>query len=179
MYMFQSVLRIRIRDPVPIWPKIRIRDEHFGSYFRELRNNFLGYSNSLMQMRIRIRDPTIFLTRNAGFGMEKIQIRNKHPGSATLVSLLPFVRISHQVYCIPIIKVRTLPCLAGTCWTSLDPASSTRTLPPAGSSLSSTWGTGADTPFSSPSSTSLKVRPISSQDGVNFILNQEAHSSMD
>jgi hypothetical protein len=47
------VLRIRIRDPVHFYPlnpgygmgekiKIRIRDEHPGSYFRELRNNFLG-----------------------------------------------------------------------------------------------------------------------------------------
>jgi hypothetical protein len=35
--------------------RIRIRDEQPGSYFRELRNNFLGfkYFNSLM----RIRDP--------------------------------------------------------------------------------------------------------------------------
>ncbi len=40
MYMFQSVLRIRIRDPVPIWPKIRIQDEHFGLNFRELRKKF-------------------------------------------------------------------------------------------------------------------------------------------
>ncbi len=47
----KKVLRIRIRDPVhflqlePIRPwvkknKFRIRDEHPGSYFRELRNNF-------------------------------------------------------------------------------------------------------------------------------------------
>ncbi len=36
--------------------KIRIRDEHPGSYFRELRNNFSGkntYLNSLMRIRIR------------------------------------------------------------------------------------------------------------------------------
>jgi hypothetical protein len=33
-----------VRDPGWIKKiKIRIRDEHPGSYFRELRNNFLGY----------------------------------------------------------------------------------------------------------------------------------------
>ncbi len=38
--------------------KIRIRDEYAGTYFRELRNNFLGYKclNSLM----RIPDPEYF-----------------------------------------------------------------------------------------------------------------------
>jgi hypothetical protein len=48
--MFYTVLRIRIRDPVPFRPldpesgmgknQDLDRDEHFGSYFRELRNNF-------------------------------------------------------------------------------------------------------------------------------------------
>jgi hypothetical protein len=43
---------LRIRDPLPFFGpldpgwvkkiKIRISDEHPGSYFRELRNNFLG-----------------------------------------------------------------------------------------------------------------------------------------
>jgi hypothetical protein len=37
----------------------------------------------------RFRDPGIFLTLDPGLGMEKIQIRDKHPGSATL--LLYFV----------------------------------------------------------------------------------------
>ncbi len=43
---------------------IRIRDEHFGSHFRELRHIFfrLKYLNSL----IRIRDPGIFLTLDPG-----------------------------------------------------------------------------------------------------------------
>jgi hypothetical protein len=36
-------------------------------------------------MRIRIRDPGIFLTLDLGSGMEKIQIRNKYHESATLV----------------------------------------------------------------------------------------------
>ncbi len=39
-----------IRDGWKI--KIRIRDKHFGSYFQELWNNFLGL-NSLIRMRIR------------------------------------------------------------------------------------------------------------------------------
>jgi hypothetical protein len=38
-------------------------------------------------MLIRIRDPGIFLTLDPGFGMGKNQIRDKHPGSATLVVL--------------------------------------------------------------------------------------------
>jgi hypothetical protein len=54
--------------------KIRVRDEQPRSYFRELRNHFLGlkYLNSLM----RIRDP----------GWKKFEsgILDKHPGSATL-----------------------------------------------------------------------------------------------
>jgi hypothetical protein len=54
-----------------------------GSYVLELRNHFLGflglkYLNSLMRIRDRDRsDP--------GSGMEKSRIRDKHPGSATLV----------------------------------------------------------------------------------------------
>jgi hypothetical protein len=50
------------------------------SYYRELRNHFFGlkYLNSLM----RIRDPG---WEKIGSGMEKIRIRDKHPGSATLV----------------------------------------------------------------------------------------------
>ncbi len=74
LYRIQ-VLGIRIRDPVPFWPldlgsgigkKIRIRDEQFGSYFRELRNNLLGKNIQLLW---------------CGSGMEKIRIRDKHPGS--------------------------------------------------------------------------------------------------
>jgi hypothetical protein len=67
----ETVLRIRIRNPVPFDPlirdpggmdkkiKIRLRDEHPGSYFRELSNRNLF-------------DP--------GSG-----IRDKHPVSATLI----------------------------------------------------------------------------------------------
>ncbi len=53
-----SSVRIRNRDPVPFWPLgkisgIRIRDEQPGSYFRELRSNFLGLNNLNSLMRIR------------------------------------------------------------------------------------------------------------------------------
>ena len=105
-----AVLRIRIRDPDPgsgirdpglgafLTPGsgIRdgrksasgsgIRDKQPGSYFLELRNHFfaflgLKYLNSLM----RIRDPG---WRQFGSGMEKSRIRDKHPGSATLICSL-------------------------------------------------------------------------------------------
>jgi hypothetical protein len=67
---------------------IRIRYEHPRSYFRELRNNFVGkkYLNSLM----RIRNPGsgIFLTRDPGW---KTRIRDKHPRSATTVRKIRFI----------------------------------------------------------------------------------------
>jgi hypothetical protein len=62
-------------------------DEQPGSYFLELRNHFLGlkHLNSLMRIRdpgsgmetVRIRDPR---WKIVGSG-----IRDKHPGSATLL----------------------------------------------------------------------------------------------
>ncbi len=61
---------------------IRIRDEQPGSYFREL---FFGlqYVKSLM----RIRDPGKIGSgiRGSGSEMCKIWIRDKHPGSATML----------------------------------------------------------------------------------------------
>jgi hypothetical protein len=48
----------------------------------------LKYFNSLM--RIRVQDGK---NSDAGSGMEKIRIRDKHPGSATL----PYTR-NHKVY---------------------------------------------------------------------------------
>jgi hypothetical protein len=44
-------------------------------------------------MRIRIRDPEILLTLDLGSEMEKIRIRDKHPGSATLVPVPSFYRM--------------------------------------------------------------------------------------
>jgi hypothetical protein len=85
---YRTVLRIRIRDPGSgafLTPGSGIRDEQPGSYFRELRNKFLGlkYLNSF----IRIRDTG---WKNFGSGMEKFRfgIRDNHPGSATLLSYL-------------------------------------------------------------------------------------------
>jgi hypothetical protein len=68
-----------------------IRNEQPGSYFLELRNQFFGlkYFNSLM----RIRDEK---NSDPGSGMEKSRIRNpeKHPGSATLVSVIEEIYFS-------------------------------------------------------------------------------------
>jgi hypothetical protein len=62
---------------------IRNRDEHPGSYFRELRKIF-----GLNILKFFDADPDpgfgIFLTLGPGSGTEKIRIRDKHPGSATL-----------------------------------------------------------------------------------------------
>jgi hypothetical protein len=41
-------------------------------------------------MLFRIRDPGIFLTLNPGSGIGKIRIRDKHPGSATLLTSLRY-----------------------------------------------------------------------------------------
>jgi hypothetical protein len=65
--------------------KIRIRDKHPRSLFREFRNNFLGLKTDTDL------DP--------GYGMEKSisGIRHKQPGSATLNEFLPDVKIPHGV----------------------------------------------------------------------------------
>ncbi len=56
-------LTISVADPDPGWVKIRIRirDEQPGSYFRELRNNFLG---------VKILNS---FDADPGFGMEKFR----------------------------------------------------------------------------------------------------------
>jgi hypothetical protein len=75
------MLRIRIRDPVPLYtldPGSRMgknQDPDPGSE-SGMNNPGLIYFNSLM----RIRDRKKF-----GSGMEKIRIRDKHPGSSTLL----------------------------------------------------------------------------------------------
>jgi hypothetical protein len=78
------LIYINVADPDPGWVEvsIRIRDEQPGSYFIELGNHFFGskHLNSLM----RIRDEQI------GSGMEKSRIRDKHPGSATLIYIYKF-----------------------------------------------------------------------------------------
>ncbi len=72
-----------------------IRDEQPGSYFLELKNHFcafLGvkYVNSLM--RIRDGDSSDPGWKKVGSG-----IRNKHPGSATLLKFLGS-EYSHKLY---------------------------------------------------------------------------------
>jgi hypothetical protein len=77
---------IRMRDPG--WKKIRIRDEHPRSFFRELRNNFLG--SKILKFFDADPDPGsgMFLTPDPGSGREKFgsRIWEKHPESATLNS---------------------------------------------------------------------------------------------
>jgi hypothetical protein len=50
-----------------------------------------------MLMRIRILDPEIFLTLDLGSEMEKIRIRDKHPGPATLPGSPPFYPLFYLV----------------------------------------------------------------------------------
>jgi hypothetical protein len=63
-------------------PGSGIQDEQPGSYFLELKKTFFGlkYFNSLLW----IRDPE---WKKFGSWMEKIRIRDEHPGSAALVKL--------------------------------------------------------------------------------------------
>ncbi len=90
---FSAVLLIRIRDPVPFWPLdpwsgmgktsrsgsvIRNRDEHFGSYFRELRNNFLSLNTSILWCGSFW--PGIREEKNSDLGST-----DKHPKSAKLL----------------------------------------------------------------------------------------------
>jgi aminoglycoside/choline kinase family phosphotransferase len=59
--------------------KIRIRDEHPGSYFRELKTIFWV---KILEFFDADADPGIFLTLDLGW--KKIRIRDNHPSSATL-----------------------------------------------------------------------------------------------
>jgi hypothetical protein len=54
-----------------------IRDEQPGSYFLELRNHFFVF------FWVKILK---FCDADPGSGMEKSRIRDKHPGSATLLT---------------------------------------------------------------------------------------------
>ncbi len=85
----QSVLRIRIRDPMPFRPLIQdpgwVKKSGSGSgmnnpdHISDSLETIFGLKclNSLM----RIRDPR---WKKFGSGMEKIRIRDNHSGSATL-----------------------------------------------------------------------------------------------
>ncbi len=92
------------RDLVPFWSLypgswmgkkirsgsgIRIREEHPGSYFRELRNHFWGYKYLNSLMRIQIRDQESFWS-----WIRDVKIRIQDPGLTS--------RIRNTVqYCIP------------------------------------------------------------------------------
>ncbi len=79
-----------------------IRDEHSGSYFRELINNYFGLIILILKsfMWIWIRDPKSFWPwiRDGN-----IRIRDKHPGSATMVMnnrvFLSFFRFYRTLSC--------------------------------------------------------------------------------
>jgi hypothetical protein len=58
----------------------KIRDEHPGSYFRELRNNFWVKINLNSLMRIRIR---YLLDPGSGIQDEKIRIQDAGSGIIT------------------------------------------------------------------------------------------------
>jgi hypothetical protein len=69
-----------------------IRDEQPGSYFSELRNHFFGFFG------VKILK---FFDEDPGSGMEKSQIRDKHPVSATLgkgVMILSILYSSLKLY---------------------------------------------------------------------------------
>ncbi len=69
---------IRIRDPDPGLTTRIIFPRAYKQFFG------LKHLNSLMRMRMRIRDPESF---DPGSGIQKFRsgIRDKHPGSATLL----------------------------------------------------------------------------------------------
>ncbi len=68
--------------------KIRIRDKHSGSYFRELSKNFLGLK--ILNFALRIQDPVLFWHLDPGWEKPGSGILDKHPGSATLVLFIGF-----------------------------------------------------------------------------------------
>ncbi len=66
-----------------------IRDEQPGSYFLELRNRFFA----LFGVKI-----LKFFDEDPGSGMEKSRIRDKHPGSATLIALHHLILHTYAVH---------------------------------------------------------------------------------
>ncbi len=84
----QSVFRIRIRDPVPFWPGVSNQDSDprsgmkFPNHISETLETIFG----LKKLKFFDADQGsgIFLFRDG-----KIWIRDKHPGSATLLTIPP------------------------------------------------------------------------------------------
>jgi hypothetical protein len=89
-----------IRDPG--WEKvsIRIRDEQPGSYFLELRNNFFAFF-WVKIVKFFDEDPGsgMEIVRS---GMEKSRIRDKHPGSATLLVWKKEIPIQYVLLNLPV-----------------------------------------------------------------------------
>jgi len=69
--------------------KIRTRDEHPVSNFREFRINFWGFK--ILKFFHADLDLGIFLTLDPGWKKFGFGIRDKHPGSATLVTTVPYL----------------------------------------------------------------------------------------
>ncbi len=73
IYQILSVLRIRIRDQVPFWlPDLGSGMSKSSGFGTRIRKN---------KFWVKILH---FFDADPGYGMEKIRIRDKHPGSATL-----------------------------------------------------------------------------------------------
>jgi hypothetical protein len=68
--------------------RIRIRDEQPEAYFRVLKKLF--FENKILKFGSVIRDGKSSdpVWKKFGSGIEKIRIRDKHPGFATLIVLL-------------------------------------------------------------------------------------------
>jgi hypothetical protein len=74
--------------------KIRIRDEHAGSYFRELRTIFW-----VKILKCIDADPGILLILDPGSEIGKIRIRDKHPGFATLFCYICWEKRTDETKC--------------------------------------------------------------------------------
>ncbi len=71
-----------------IGKKIKIREEHPGLYFRELRNSFSVFwvnNSKILKFFDADMDPGSGIYFEPGSGIEKFGSGIKHPGSATLI----------------------------------------------------------------------------------------------
>jgi hypothetical protein len=116
MYIcFESGIRCLFdpRIPDPGWVKksrsgSSIGDEHPGSYFRELRNNFLGSKCLNSLMRIRTQDPEIFFTLDLGSGIRDGKIRIWDLGYTSWIRNIACSRIINSLQTEPMQNNRNL-----------------------------------------------------------------------
>jgi hypothetical protein len=99
-HSFDLMAPNNVADPDPgsgafLTPGSGILDEQPGSYFLELRNNFLG----VKILKFFDADPG---WRQFESGMEQSRIRDKHPGSATLAP-----NIAESKWCEKIKKIHS------------------------------------------------------------------------